>query len=226
MSFDKQALRKDIERHHKQAARSKLSLLRKAVQDARHWHRAAMQDVRRQCKDIRLNVRVRIKEMRARARKQLAAIALRERAKATDLCRRMKADARAKFKDAISRQRANLEAERSFQRELRRIEHAAKVRAAEHPHASYLERKSESDDLVRANIPSDLIPLFERIKNKIRGNAKMSRTETFLHYVEEHPDEQLAAIEHEAHQQLRRLERQHAEERKASKRARLADVPF
>lgn len=221
--FDKDRLRKEIAGSQRIEARRKLGLLRKAVVDAKHWHRAAMQDVRRQCKDIRLNVRIRIKELRANARKRLAAIALRERAAATDLCRRMKLDARSKFKDAIGRQRAKLEAERSFQREMRRIENAAKLRAKEHPHASYLERKSESDDLVRANIPGDLHALFERIKGKIRGNAKMSRTEAFLHYVEEHPHEQLEAIEHEAHRELRRLEREHAEQQRAMRRA---SVPF
>jgi len=56
-------------------------------------------------------------------------------------------------------------------------------------------RVRESDDAVRANIPPEFVPLWEKIKGSIRGDARRSRTEAFLHYVEEHPDEVYAAIE-------------------------------
>lgn len=52
--------------------------------------------------------------------------------------------------------------------------------------------RRQSDDAVRANIPAELVRVFEKVKRGVRGSPHMSRTEAFLHWVEENPDEVLA----------------------------------
>lgn len=49
--------------------------------------------------------------------------------------------------------------------------------------------RPESDEEVRNNIPPELVPTWEVEKRGIRGNARKSRTEEFLEWVEQHPSE-------------------------------------
>lgn len=56
-------------------------------------------------------------------------------------------------------------------------------------------RIAESDDEVRQNIPLELVPLFNRVRTGIKKTHGESRTEAFLRYVEEHPGEEIAAVE-------------------------------
>lgn len=51
------------------------------------------------------------------------------------------------------------------------------------------ERLQESDDEVIRNIEPELVPIFEQVSARIQPTAKRSRTESFLHWVEENPDE-------------------------------------
>ena len=59
---------------------------------------------------------------------------------------------------------------------------------------------------MRGNIPPDLVGLWERVKRSIKDSSRMSRTEAFLHYAEEHPDEVLAVIEDKTEATIRELE--------------------
>lgn len=114
---------------------------------------------------------------------------------------------------------------------MRRIERGNRQRRAELIRASHKERQSESDDEVRGNIPPELVALFERVKGRIKGSDRMTRTEAFLHYAEEHPREVLLSIEDKTEAVIRDLERQAAKaEREArrtlSPRALEEEVPF
>jgi hypothetical protein len=159
-----------------------------------------------------------------------------ERLAARQTCSVRLGDARA-IKDDIARARAELVAERLYQRDLRRIEAANRQRRREAPRITRLERQDESDDEVRQNIPSDLVPLFERVKRSIKATPRMSRTEAFLHYAEEHPAEVLEMIEDKTEALIRELEAKHDEAARAVRRpvrrthlrrttAELTDVPF
>lgn|SRR5487761_2591633 len=83
-----------------------------------------------------------------------------------------------------------------------------------------------------AYVPSELLSLFERVKRGIRGSARETRTENFLRYAEEHPEEVLAALDDKTEQVIRDLERQQREVTRQMRRppkytpAQLADVPF
>jgi hypothetical protein len=122
--------------------------------------------------------------------------------------------------DRVQRARAELAAEQSFRAEMRRIERGNRQRARElalqRPRVRG-EKQSEADDEVRGNIPPELVGLWERVKGKIKGSSRMSRTEAFLHYAEEHPTEVLEVLEDKTEQMIAELE---ARERDASRALR------
>ncbi len=55
--------------------------------------------------------------------------------------------------------------------------------------------RSQSNETVRALIPGELVPLFERVAGRIRGSSSESRAEAFLRYAEKHPEEAFKVIE-------------------------------
>jgi hypothetical protein len=95
--------------------------------------------------------------------------------------------------------------ERRYQRQLQRAESVFKRKTAAAERRTAKERRAESDDAVRANIPAELVRVFEKVKRGVRGSPHMSRTEAFLHWVEENPDEVLAIQEADAEKQFRKL---------------------
>jgi hypothetical protein len=88
-----------------------------------------------------------------------------------------------------------------FRDELRRNK-AARTRR-EHPKSTAQERREEQDHEVLVNIPEPLIPLWESVRRQIKGSARRSRTEAFLQYAEEHPDEVIAAQERDVERFLK-----------------------
>jgi SAM-dependent methyltransferase len=53
--------------------------------------------------------------------------------------------------------------------------------------------RRETDEEVRQNLSPSQRVLFDRVRGMIKGNDHMSRTEAFLQYAEEHPDEEAEA---------------------------------
>jgi hypothetical protein len=129
-----------------------------------------------------------------------------------------------------------LQAEKKYEADLRRIDRANRQRRKEAPRVTRIERQAESDDEVRSNIPPELIALFERVKRGIKASPRMSRTEAFLHYAEENPDDVLAAVDDKTDALIRELEAQHRDARRSLRQApprrstytpeQLAEVPF
>jgi hypothetical protein len=110
-----------------------------------------------------------------------------------------------------------------------RIERGNRQRMKEAKHASRVERRGESDEGVAVNVPAELLPVWNRVKRSIRGSERMSRLETFLKWVEEHPNELLAAIEDRTEEVIRGLERREREAERALKRPiprEAYDIPF
>lgn len=76
------------------------------------------------------------------------------------------------------------------------------------------ERKQESDDEVRRNLDADAVPIFDRVASHVRGTQKMTRTESFLHWAHEHPDEIIRMRAEMADQDVSKwLEAEHEKER-------------
>jgi hypothetical protein len=167
--------------------------------------------------------------LRRRILEELRAAIRAERADAQERCDSAKLEA--KSLEPVKRARAELAAERQYRRQLATIERGLREKRREVKRASRRERRGESDDEVRANIPADMVPLFEQVKHKIKASPRASRTEVFLRYAEEHAGEIVEAIEDVSERRVAELiaERERAE-RYAKKRrytaAELAEVPF
>jgi hypothetical protein len=233
-ALDKKKLWREINREERRKAREKLAAMRMQLREARAKRKQALVDAKERCRAERLAARERARSMRLRVLMELREAMRAERAAARQACTVRLGDARA-IKDEIERARAEVAAERQYQRDLRRIEAANRQRRKEAPAITGIERRSESDDEVRMNIPTELVPLFEKVKRGIKASPRMSRTEAFLHYAEENPHEVLQVIEDETEAKLRELEAQHRHAQRAFRRAprrrkytpeELADVPF
>ena len=233
-ALDKKRLWRDIQRDERQKARAKVGELRGSIREARRQRKEALVAAKERCRAERLVVRERVRSMRLRVLMELREAMRAERAAARQACTVRLGDARA-IKNDIERARAELAAERQYQRDLRRIEAANRQRRREAPAIARVDRQSESDDVVRGNIPPDLVPLFERVKRGIKASPRMSRTETFLRYAEENPEEVLRVIEDRTEAMIQDLERQHGSARRALQRParrrsstpeELAHVPF
>ncbi len=226
------ALHRENERDHRRKAKEKLAALRAHLRAARLERKNALDATAARCRSEREAVRERAKMTRLRALEELRQALHAERLAARGTCSVAKDEARRKTIGAVEKARAELEAERKYQEDLQRIERNNRVRVRERvKRSSVAERRSESDDEVRANLPDDLIALFEKVKRGIRVGPRQSRTEAFLKYAEEHPHEVLATLDDKTEQVIRDLERREREATRMARRRRytaaeLAEVPF
>lgn len=210
-------LLKEIAREHKRADRRRLEDLLAKLRAARAERRRAIAGARASCK-----TRGRLPTL-----KQLALELRTAKAKARGACVAELAQAR-RLKGDEARARAEHRAEQKQQRELRRIERGnrAQLRAARARPGLAKVRRGESDDEVRGNIPPELVYMFERVKRQIKGSERMTRTEAFLKYAEEHPDEEIAALEDKTEAMIReheaRMRRSNPKKKKPKKSKRRA----
>ena len=208
---------RDIAREERRKKKEQLATLKVAIREARGQRRLALREARLACRHGRREVRAKVREMKTRALAELRAAIAAEREAAKSECRAglsYAKDLGSKHESA----RHALKAERQYRAEMRRIERGNRERRREivAPRgARARELRSESDDTVRGNIPPELVPLFESVRTQIKAGDRMTRTEAFLHYAEEHPDEVLRSIEDKSDAMLRELE---AQERAARRR--------
>jgi len=234
---DRRALWRDIERTHRREAKEKLANLRAQIRATWERRRGALRGAKERCRVERLAARERVRALRLRVLADLRETVRAERLAARQTCTVRVGEARG-IKDEIQRARAALLAERKYQADLRRIESAHRQRRREGPGATHRERRGESDDEVRTNLPPDMIALFERVKRSIKASPRMSRTEAFLKYAEEHPAEVLDVIDDKTDALIRELEQKEREAARALRRGpsraraaryppeELASVPF
>jgi hypothetical protein len=234
-ALDKKWLFRELERDRKRKAREKIASLAEQLREARRRRKVALREAKERCRAERIAARERARAMRLRVLEELREAMRAERLGARQACTLRLGEARG-IKDSILRARAELEAEKKYEADLRRIERANRKRRQEAPRVTRIERQAESDDEVRSNIPPELVALFERVKRGIKASPRMSRTEAFLHYAEENPDDVLAAVDDKTDALIRELEAQHREARRSLRRPpprpprytpeQLAEVPF
>jgi hypothetical protein len=233
-ALDKKWLFRELERDRKKKAREKIANLAEQLSDARRRRRLALREAKERCRAERIAARERARAMRLRVLEELREAMRAERLGARQACTLRLGEARG-IKDSILRARAELEAEKKYEADLRRIERGNRQRRKDAPRVTRIERQAESDDEVRSNIPPELVALFERVKRGIKASPRMSRTEAFLHYAEENPDDVLAATDDKTDALIRELEAQHREARRSLRRPpprprytpeQLAEVPF
>ncbi len=221
-------LGREIAAHHKAANLDKLRALRHAIGEARQSSKRLRKEAIGLCAIGRTMAKERAKAIRIEGRQKIRDEIDDERLQARGACELRKAMIRENVKSAVVRARAELKEEKRYQREIRGIDQRQRK---ERPKSTAAERRGESDDAVRDNIPPDLVPLFERVKRQIKGTDRETRTESFLRYAEENQGEVAAAIGREAEKEIARLQREEAKESRALRRrgvsaAELAAVPF
>jgi hypothetical protein len=200
-----------------QIRRETMAELRRKIRDARKQRREALRAVRRLCRAGRLRMRENVKAYklaeRARLRADVQAMRLGARNKCKARLARVKELGGRKLEQA---RKEKLERER-LERELRAIEGRARKRDTSRG-VSRRETAGESDDEVRQNLPAELLPVFNRIRRSVRGGPKHSRTEAFLQWAEENPEEVVHIQSFEADATTARLirELQELERQKAS----------
>jgi len=206
---NKKWLERELTRSHRTKAREKLHALRGALRGARAERKEAMRVASERCRADRLAARERARQLRIRGLAEIREATRLEREAARQACNVSREEA--KKKDGIERSRAELQAERVYQREMRRIDAGHKQRRKEHRHATYIERRTESDEEVLQNLDPEFHALWHRLKRGIKGSPRMSRTEEFLKYVESHPAEFLEALDMQTSKLVRDLERKERE---------------
>lgn len=218
---DKSKARKqrEVARFLRERDRRRLGELREGIKKARARRRAAIAAAVAWCREGRALVRE-----RARARQLSALLVLRERTERErteqrSACAARKAAARALTTAEVEAARQELGAERR-ELDIQAKRYAGKKQKAR---ATAAERRAESDDEVRRNIPAELVGLFNKVRRGIRPSARMSRTEAFMKWAEENPEEVLAAQEWAAERDVGRLVKEYeAQERKMRSRKRYA----
>lgn len=194
--FDKKRLRRELERDRRAKVRERLKELARLIREARKMRREAVQAVREEC---------------AAARKA-----------ASSSCALRAQREREIGAERIAARKLELEAERRDEKLLR----AADRRGRPRVRATSSERRRESDDEVRANIPDGLVPVFDSVRRFIKGTPRKSRTEAFLEWTEENADEVYAIRNRQADREIAKLIAEQDRLERLNRRASLADVPF
>ena len=185
--------------------RQRLAAVRAELKAARSDRKRALVDARERCRAERIAIKERSRALRIRVLRDLREVTRAERARAQRDCTDRLRAARA-MTDRSRRKEAELSAERRREAEARRIARAESERKKGAPPAACLSCRPESDEEVRANLTSDLLPLFDRVGPSIKGGPTESRTAAFLAYAAAHPEEVLATSSHEADARVRTLE--------------------
>lgn len=221
-------LQRELAEHLREKDRAALGLLRAKITAARVERRHRLHAARQSCRGALVALRERQREERQRL--TLDHRAQREQGRTT--CLAGKQQAREEGLALEQEVQSEYKDERTFQRQMRR---ATKPRVER---STLRERKQEDDDAVRSNLPAELVPVFDRHRRAIKGSQRRSRTEAFLEWAEENPDEVLLVQQAEADKALhdllkqeRDLGRRHREASRYRKSPEalaklLAEVPF
>lgn len=198
---------KELSRELRSKDRDRLKRLKVALREARDARRRRVADLRALCKAEKVRLREKVQQLKQELREARAALRGRRSSCSTEIVA-----ARVEGVQTVGQARAAYEGERAEQKRTRSIERAWKKTTA-------AERRGESDDEVRGNLPPELVPVFERMKRGIRPTDRASRTEVFLDWVHRNSAtvERLLNEEHE--RSMRALE---AEERALRREAKKA----
>lgn len=234
MSRAKQTVGKALARERvvwlRQRAKAELGRLREEIQKARQRRRQALAKTRQSCSTARAKVRDKVRAFRSAEFRRINAEAAAMRNAARNQCQARKHRVKTAGARAIERRAAELAAETKMQARLTRADSHAKRQRA-----TYKERAQESDDAVRSNLPRELRAVFDRVRRHIKGSRYRTRTEAFLEWAQEHPedvleyqgdqtDREVAKLIAERDQYERQLRK--TQPRARARRAAGGDVPF
>jgi hypothetical protein len=168
-------------------ALAELRRLREVIKKAHERRRRALDRTRLQCANARVKVRDKVRAFRSAEFKRINVEAKAMRTAARNQCQARKHRVKVAGARAIERRAGELVAEGKLQQ---RLKHADFI--ARRQRTTYKERHQEDDDAVRSNLPRELVPVFDRVRKHIKGTKHRTRTEAFLEWAEEHPEDVLA----------------------------------
>jgi len=170
--------------------------------------RRAVARVRAWARGMRRAITERARAARQACRERIRAAADRERAAVKARKELLLKNAKRRFGAALGERRRKLTEDIRLARLMRQREQK-RLRSP-----SLAERRSESDDAVRKNLPPELLPVFDKVRRSIKAGHRRTRTEAFLEWAEEHPAEVLAIqAEHVGADVERMVADQHEAER-------------
>lgn len=178
-AFSKAQLRREIERDRKRAVKARLAELRTLIAQARQLRKEQLLLIRDQCRAERKALSISCANRRAQAQ----------------------GDARANVEQR-RRQIGVVDAEERIYRDVAALDRKGGPTVRK---ARARARQAESDDEVRANLPPELVPVFDAVRKGIKGTARKSRTEAFLQMAEENPGEVYALQSAQAERDVERL---------------------
>jgi len=196
VSGERKQLQAELAGYLRDQDNAKLRLLRARINAARVDRRTMVHGARMQCREARLALRdaQRLERERITQRHQL------ERVEERTACATGKSRARAKGLEQEASARGEYTEARTLVRQVRNADKRNVVQRS-----TKRERSQEDDDRVRSNLPAELVPVFDKVAKRIKGSAKRTRTEAFLEWAEENPDEILAVQQARADAELRAL---------------------
>jgi hypothetical protein len=203
MNADRKKLQRELAEDLREKDRAALGLLRAQIKHARVERKGMLRVARQSCH----TARAALKERQAVQRAEFVQGQRFERVLERTACSTGKESAKAKGLELELGARRTLKEERALQRQVRRAGKAPTLRAR----SSARERAQEDDDAVRSNLPPELVPVFDKVSRKIKGSPKRTRTEAFLDWAEENPDEILAVQQSVADKALREMLKQQRE---------------
>ena len=198
----------DMEARERRRLRERLRLTREA-------RKRALRRISAWAKGKRKQITAKANDSRARCRARIRGAAERQRELVAERAALMRGSAQRRLGKVASARRAELDREIEHQRMLAQRERK-KIGT------THRERAAESDDAVRKNIAKGLIPVFDKVRSKIRGGPRRTRTEAFLEWVQEHPDQVLTLQAEVADRDVARLiAEQHEAERRVARGTRV-----
>lgn len=193
-------IRKAREADLKRRDQQNLKALALRILRAKAERKHAYQQIAHYCRLGRQNVSARVRRLRAEMRDAVNAKAEKLRTAQREQCAADQKAARAELDQELRRVSAELEQERrSFRTNYGRK--AGRSTAAE--------RRQESDDEVAHNLPAELVPVFRSVARTVRSGPRRSRTEAFLEWAEENPDQVHAILYEQAERDVARLVAEH-----------------
>ena len=212
MNTEGKKLQRELAGYLKEKDRAALALLRAQIKVKRVERIGLLRAARASCRSARENLIAIQRGERERFVERQRGERLAERA----ACGAGKTAAKATGAEREKLSRAELAAAR---RQLK-VERRAPIRRS-----TARERAQEDDDEVRSNLPPELRPVFDKVRRHIKGGPKKSRTEAFLDWAEENPEEILIVQQEAADKELKTLLTQQREHGRTVRDARRYKLP-
>jgi len=184
IGLDKKRLHREIEQERRAKVAERVTQLGLQLKAAREARRGSIERIRLQCR------------------------AARERLRTT--CGLRKERARLEGEEVIQARRREIQEERYLDKLQRSRPKSAQPLGRKRN--ARREREAESDDEVRRNLSPDLASVFNKVRRQIKGSERRSRTEAFLQWAEENPDEIYAMQEQRAAREIERLVKEYQRE--------------